>query len=178
MATGNDLAYWLKQNGFEKYAEKITKEAGITDKEGLKVDFDEVCNLLDLSDEEKDKFKKTVFATNVDEMQKLCEDCDTVQFKDALVEAGYTDIDMLLNKTERELDKIGREVGMQSEHFRKFKTAVVKQQFEVNITIATTCIFFEKKKIKRQIKSPNHFVVIFFFFFHLCYVAMVYKQWF
>ncbi|ETN97251.1 hypothetical protein RFI_40280, partial [Reticulomyxa filosa] len=59
----------VDQNGFEKYAEKITKEAGITDKEGLKVDFDEVCNLLDLSDEEKDKFKKTVFATNVDEMQ-------------------------------------------------------------------------------------------------------------
>ncbi|ETO03040.1 hypothetical protein RFI_34370, partial [Reticulomyxa filosa] len=120
-------------------------EAGITDKEGLKVDFDEVCNLLDLSDEKKDKFKKAVFATNEDEIQKLCEDCNIVQFKDALVKAGYTDINMLLNKTEEELDEIGEEVGMQSEHFRKFKTAVVKQQFEVNTTIATTCIFFGKK---------------------------------
>ncbi|ETO16196.1 hypothetical protein RFI_21162 [Reticulomyxa filosa] len=107
MATGSGFADWLKQNGFEKYVQAIIEE-GITDKEGLKADFDEICKILLLSNEEKDKFKSY-----------------------ALIKAGYTNPKMFLSKTENELDNIGKAAGMKTGHLRKFKTLILEQQQKI-----------------------------------------------
>ncbi|ETO02160.1 hypothetical protein RFI_35276 [Reticulomyxa filosa] len=131
MATESGFADWLRQNGFEEYIGTVIEEGGIKDKEGLKADFNEICEILLLSNEKKDKFKSAVFATDVsvvDEMQKFCKDCNIVQFKDALIKAGYTDPKIFLSKTEDELDNIGKAAGMKFMYLRKFKNVVLEQQ--------------------------------------------------
>ncbi|ETO06233.1 hypothetical protein RFI_31163, partial [Reticulomyxa filosa] len=131
MATESGFADWLRQNGFEEYIGTVIEEGGIKDKEGLKADFNEICEILLLSNEKKDKFKSVVFATDVsvaDEMQKFCKDCNIAQFKDALTKAGYTDPKMFLSKTEDELDDISKAAGMKLGYLRNFKTAVLEQQ--------------------------------------------------
>ncbi|ETO33114.1 hypothetical protein RFI_03993 [Reticulomyxa filosa] len=151
MATESGFADWLKQNGFEKYVNTIIEEGGIMDNEGLKEDFDEICEMLLLSNEEKDRFKAAVFATNVpavDDMQKFCEDCDIVQFKDALIKASYTHPKVLLNKTQGELDNIGKAVGMRLEYLCKFKTVILERQQKIEF------------EIKKTNKILSHFVMI------------------
>ncbi|ETO31314.1 hypothetical protein RFI_05800, partial [Reticulomyxa filosa] len=171
----SSLAEWLEQKGFEKYIETIIEDGGITDKQGLQKDFDEVCKLLSLSDEGKTNLKKlflqwmhalwmkcrfafvcfdaypfTVYILNVH--CKFCEGCNIVRFKDALIKANYTDPKMFLNKTEEELDKIGKAAEMKLGYLRRFKEMVLEQQkieFEVNAIIATT--FFFEKKIKLRV---------------------------
>ncbi|ETO11623.1 hypothetical protein RFI_25753, partial [Reticulomyxa filosa] len=71
MATINDFKDWLEQNGFEKHAETII-EGGIENKENLKECFQEICDTLFLSEEEINKLKAAIFATDVlvvDDMQ-------------------------------------------------------------------------------------------------------------
>ncbi|ETO07759.1 hypothetical protein RFI_29631, partial [Reticulomyxa filosa] len=134
MAAESGFADWLKQNGFEEYIEAIIEEGGIKDKEGLKADFDEICEMLLLSNEKKEIFKAVVFTTNVvavDDMQKFCEDCDIVQFKNALIKASYTHPKLLLEKTQSELDDIGKSVGMRLEYLCKFKAVVLERQQKI-----------------------------------------------
>ncbi|ETO16218.1 hypothetical protein RFI_21140 [Reticulomyxa filosa] len=133
MATINDFKDWLEQNGFGKHAATII-EGGIENKENLKECFQEICDTLFLSEEEINKLKAAIFATDVlvvDDMQKFCEDCNIVQFKDALIKAGYTNPKMFLSKTEDELDNIGKAAGMKFMYLRKFKTAVLEQQQKI-----------------------------------------------
>ncbi|ETO07268.1 hypothetical protein RFI_30124, partial [Reticulomyxa filosa] len=59
---------------------------------------------------------------------KFCKDCNIVQFKDALIKAGYTDPKIFLSKTEDELDNIGKAAGMKFMYLRKFKNVVLEQQ--------------------------------------------------
>ncbi|ETO00941.1 hypothetical protein RFI_36499, partial [Reticulomyxa filosa] len=62
---------------------------------------------------------------------KFCEDCDIVQFKNALIKASYTHPKLLLEKTQSELDDIGKSVGMRLEYLCKFKAVVLERQQKI-----------------------------------------------
>ncbi|ETO13524.1 hypothetical protein RFI_23847, partial [Reticulomyxa filosa] len=151
MATESNFKDWLIQKGFKDYAELIIQNGGITDLEGLKTDFDEICAMLSLTEPEKDSFKIVVFATNTNVLsvmqvhvccypQQFCEEHSIAEFKDALIAAGYTDPKIFLNKTEKGLDKIGKAVGMTVGPLRKFKAAVLAQQRKKEFDVNSLCI--------------------------------------
>ncbi|ETO08261.1 hypothetical protein RFI_29128, partial [Reticulomyxa filosa] len=142
MAAKGEFREWLVQNGFENYAERIIQNGGVTDLEDLKTYIDEICAMLELTDAEKDSFRAVVCATNTSaaiQVQsfycfsfslsfKFCEEHAIIEFKDALIEAGYTDPKEFLSKTKKSLNKIGKAVGMRAESLRKFKSAILTQQ--------------------------------------------------
>ncbi|ETO03013.1 hypothetical protein RFI_34395 [Reticulomyxa filosa] len=184
MATESNFKDWLIQKGFKDYAESIIQNGGITDLEGLKADFDEICVMLSLTESEKDSFKIVVFTANTNVLsvmqvhvccypQQFCEEHSITEFKEALIEAGYTDPKVFLNKTEKGLNKIGKVVGMTAGSLRKFKAAVLahqrKKEFDVNSLCIHRLIYFF---YQTAIAQMNIRVSVFFFFNRIGAITM------